>query len=116
MFGLAPTNAWNAWNWDEFLWGEGTADMPIIFTKVVDSTVTPDDDIVKYQTKVIDSDLSISGDMQSEELMDANGYSYVYPSNASDLEDRDPTTWSQGSNSTASWSTGVATSTTWSAA
>ncbi len=114
LFGIAPSNVWDAWNWDEFTWGEGTADLITVTTKVLDSTVIPDSDVVKSSVKVIDTELVVTGDMNSESLRDGNGYVYVFPSNAPDAEDRADNTWSQDTASSTSWTADSASATTWS--
>lgn len=115
-FGPAPSNKWNAWNWAAFAWGEGESDLIAYVVKLLSESVSTSDTI----TPTVDFYLSIAntlspvGDMGSEVLADGSGYTYVFPSDATDGEDRDTPSWSSGSASSASFTCQAAGSTTWS--
>jgi len=132
FFGPSNATKWNSFTWNAANWGQD-ADLGTQTTKVVDSTATPDSDMVKYVlhgldfgSTALDSDvvknyvmtilnaLSVSADMYSETLRDGAGYYYLYPNNATNAEDRDFPTWtSSGANST-TWTNPSTTPTTWS--
>ncbi len=62
VFGRA--DLWNDYDWNAFKWGDGTADLPIRFTKVIDNTVTPDTTIpIKIFVKVVDNSVTPTSDM-----------------------------------------------------
>lgn len=80
----------------------------------IDLTLTPDSDVGKQAVLTIDNTITATEDMARETLGDSNGYSYVFPSGATNLEDRDDVTWTSGTTAAASWSSQAAGSTTWS--
>ena len=125
---------WNAVTWNAFTWG-WAADSEVLVAKLIDSTATPTSDAVKYVTHLIEdegfaltseslvyfiiaitNELAMSSDMYSETLTDGNGYSHVFPGNATNAEDRDTPTWTGGAAGSTSWSSSSTVSTTWSAA
>ena len=125
---------WNAVTWNSFTWGY-SADAEVRVTKVVDTTVTPTTDAVKYVIHLIENegtaldsdvvayvyvtitnDLTFTIDMYSQVLTDSEGYSHVFPGNATNAEDRDTPTWTGGAAASTTWASSSAASTTWSAA
>lgn len=134
FFGPSQPTKWNSFLWNAANWGQD-ADLGTFTTKVVDSTVTPisddvryimhavdvetltsDTDIVLYYTITILNDLTFDADMYSEVLTDGAGYTRMFPSNATNAEDRDIPTWVDNSPASSSWSSSTPNSTTWSAA
>ncbi len=132
--GLSYPTLWNAFNWDEENWNQ-VADLGTFTTKVVDSDGTPTSDMVKYilhaidvESTALDSDtvrylttgfsdtVSTTSGLYSLVLTDANGYRYVFVSDASDGEDRDDTSWTESSLGTDAWVESTPASTSWSAA
>lgn len=105
---------WGDYNWNAFVWGDGTASLEILVTKVVDSSITPDTDTVKTFSHVIDETLSITEDMNSETLQDSEGYYYVFPGNATNIENRVSSTYTSGTAGSTTWTSGTASSTSWS--
>tara|TARA_R110000868_G_scaffold9394_1_gene46905 strand:- start:9866 stop:10303 length:438 start_codon:yes stop_codon:yes gene_type:complete len=132
FFGPANTDLWNAFTWGAANWGEN-ADFGTVVTKVVDSTVSPDSDQVKYVLHGIDlgstaidsniisyfsititNDLTLVIDMYSETIKDGAGYNYLYPSDVTNAEDRDIPTWTSSGNNSTTWTPASNNSTTWS--
>lgn len=116
LFGPAPTDNWGDYNWNEFLWAEGTKDFVATAFKVLGETVTPADSVEKAQILTIAETITPTSDMTLERLRDGEGYLYVFPSNVTDAESRAIPSWSQGSAGSVSWTQAAASSTTWSAA
>lgn len=116
VFGIAPTDNWAAWNWNAFLWGEGTADLGITFIKMIQNSVTPDTAIGKTFTKMIENAMAVAADMSSERLYTGNGWAYVYPDRTTEAEGRDFVTWASGATASGSWSSQAVAATTWSQA
>lgn len=61
VFGTA--DRWNAYNWNAFIWGDGTADLETRTTKVIDNSVTVTSDDVRYIFKVIDNAITPASDV-----------------------------------------------------
>lgn len=115
-FGPAPSDKWAEYNWNAFLWGEGTNGLSTRTLKLISESVTTDTTVSKSQQHVISNSISPTADMGSETLYDTNGYYHVYPNDTTELEDRDYPTWAQGSGGVTTWTRQAASSTTWSAA
>lgn len=115
-FGPAPSSKWNAWAWNAFRWGEGTHDLTVAFDKVIGNSLVPTDAFSAETAFVVSiaNTLAPTADMGSEQLADAAGYTYIFPSNASDAENRDIPDWTSGTAGSPSWSSGTAGSTSWS--
>lgn len=114
-FGGAPTNKWNAFEWGDFLWGEGTADMLQMVVKVLpgDALSLTGAVTAKSLTHRLAETLQPSGDMTSELLSDGAGYTYLSPDRAADGEARDPVDWTEAQDQQAGWTEGAEPSTDW---
>ncbi len=134
-FGGGPASLWNAYNWNAFNWGEGTAEFTHSVVHVYSNsqpatsavgskqvlhyaeaqTVTPTDAYAKAPTFNMPANaVTVSGDNSNETLQDGAGYSYVFPSNATNLEDRDDVTWTPAAEPTSSWTSATEAATVWS--
>ncbi len=114
-FGVQPSDKWNQYNWNAFLWGEGTNQVLASETVLIAETENLSDAITQIGiAKVIAETLASTGSPTSEVLRDGAGYLYVFPNNATNGEDRDPVTWTSSTVSTASYTCQAAASTTWS--
>lgn len=116
LFGPAPSNKWNAYNWNAFVWGEGTADLAVTALKVLSESLTLSDSINKSQAHVIENTLSPTSDVSLIYHRDSAGYFHVFPGGVTDGDDRVASTWSNGTSTSATWVASSTTSTTWSAA
>ena len=116
LLGAADTNKWDAYNWGSFNWGEGSVDLETHFTKFLEDSITLDSAVSAEAAFVVNisETLTLSGDLGSQQLQDAAGYSYVFPDRTTEGEDRDFTTWTAGTASSSVWTSAAATSTTWS--
>jgi hypothetical protein len=114
LFGPAPSDKWNQYNWNAFLWGEGTNDLVELVFKVISESITPDTTVTKIPLRIIENSISPTSDMGFERLRDSNGYYHVFPDRTTEGEDRDFATWTQGSPSAASWATAADAATVWS--
>lgn len=114
LFGPAPSNKWNAYLWNAFLWGEGTADLAVAVGKIISNALALSDALAKSAVHVISESIGVTGDMGSEYLTDAAGYTHVFPSDVTNAEDRDFPDWSSGAAGSPAWATSTAGSTTWS--
>lgn len=81
---------------------------------LVEADFAPTSEIGKAASIGIDLSITPTEDMASEVLSDSAGYTYVFPSNATNLEDRDDPTWSSGTASSAGWTSASVAATTWS--
>jgi hypothetical protein len=114
-FGVKPSNKWNEYNWNAFLWGEGTNQVLASETKLIAETASLADALaqVKVETAISES-FSLGGSPSSETLRDGAGYYYVFSNNTTNGEERDPVSWTSTSVSTTSFMCQTAGSTTWS--
>lgn len=131
LLGLGPPSLWGE-DWHELYWGYGSATFPFEVTHIYDNSLTPDTTMSFDATRFIEETISTSDltskdqyidlfeglsldfETTDESLKDGAGYTYVYPSDATNLEDRDyPTYTSQAANASTYTSAAVG-STTWS--
>jgi hypothetical protein len=116
LFGVQPSDKWQQYNWNAFLWGEGTNAVLASASPLIAESQSFTDDLTTAAefNRQVDEAITLSGAPSSEVLRDGNGYVYVFPSAASDGEDRDPVDWASGTTASATWSSQAAASTTWS--
>jgi hypothetical protein len=116
LFGVQPSDKWQEYNWNAFLWGEGTNAVLASASPVIAESQAFSDDLTTAAqfNRTVDESLALSGAPSSEVLRDGNGYIYVFPSDATDGEDRDPVDWSSNATGSGAWSSQAAASTTWS--
>lgn len=101
--------------WGSSQWGEGSRTLEKTVGKVVSESLTLDGAVAaKSVSKLLSETLTLSGDMGAEELLDGQGYRYVFPDRVTDAEDRSFATWSTAAAGGGTWSTFTATSTSWS--
>ena len=115
LFGGSPSSYWNAWNWNAFKWGEGTADLAVAVTHSISETLVIDSQVPTRDSEhVISEMLSPTSDMSDEELTDGSGYNYVFPSDVTNHQNQSIASYTSGSNPSVTWSSGTAGSTVWS--
>ena len=108
------TDNWNAWNWGSFKWGEGTADLPISMTHLISESILPDSG-VKFEVEHIISEILFpTSAMNDEELTDGSNYTYVYPSDVTNAQNRVVTNYTSGINSNDAWTSGAVNPSIWS--
>lgn len=83
-FGCSPSSKWGVgfnytFTWGTSKWGEGTEDLIIAFTKVIQNSVTPDQAIGLVFTKGVSNSITPSTDITTMNLLDSAGYYYVFP-------------------------------------
>jgi hypothetical protein len=109
------TNKWNAFNWGAFLWGQGTADLPVDVMHVISEAIAPDSAINQKDLEFfLQETLSTTSDMSSEGLTDGSGYNYVFTSNTTEGEDRDFVSYTSGTAQGTAYSSLTTGSTVWS--
>lgn len=115
VWGPAESDKWNDYNWNAFVWGEGTAGSVQTVGKVLSETATFTDSLslVAGFYFSISNTLLPTSDMGSEQVSSGD-YQRVYPSNTTEGESRISSTWSAGAAGSSTWTSGTATSTTWS--
>lgn len=119
VFGPESTNTWGgSWGatWGSFLWGYGNVGLVTLVQKLISEAVVTTDllTISAYFYQSISNGFAVAGDMGSETLTDGSGYSYVFPSDTTEGEDRDFPNWTSGTTSSQSFTCQAAGSTTWS--
>jgi hypothetical protein len=131
VFGLGPPSLWGE-DWNEFNWGYGSATIPHDATHVystdltpdtsmafevshlVEETLTPTDDYSKEASISYNNDLVPEFEMTDERLGDGSGYTYVFPSDATNLEDRDVPSYTSQAAGSQTYTSAAVGSTTWS--
>lgn len=115
FFGGSPSSKWAEYDWNAFKWGEGTNTTILAVNKAIDNTLGLDSAISEFSNdKMILESLSFDSDMTDEELTDGSGYSYVFPSDVTNAEDRATASYTSGSVAGTSWAAASAGSTPWS--
>ena len=121
---------WGVFNWGEN-WGYTATDLICEIEKAIsnaitpsddyyfdsekflDNQITPSDDYARDTERTIDNTLSPLADLSSETL--GNGsWLYVFTKPSTNAENRNPATFTTQSNASTTWTSGVATSTSWS--
>ena len=113
LFGIAPSNKWNDYNWNAFLWGEGTADLITETTKVLGNTITGDTVVIKEIDHVLGDTLTLTEDITHRYVLDG-AYYRVYTSDTTDIEGEDTVSWSSSTATAPTWASATAASTSWS--
>ena len=114
MFAGGGSSLWNAHNWNEFLWGEGTVDMITNVTKLIANSQAHASALARKQvSKLTGSSVTTSSGPSSERLLDGNGWYHTFISNTSEGEDRDFAEWTNVTDDGETW-VEVTVSTTWS--
>lgn len=114
VFGPAPSDKWEAFNWGSFLWGEGTADLQTIVFKLLTNSLTPDTAVGKEVRRIIQNALTVDADMGFEQLLTANGYAYVFPNHTTNAEERDFPDWTSATAGAPTWASQSVATTSWS--
>lgn len=120
LFGLNPSSKWGDNNgfdytfvWGTTRWGENSFTLVFNVEKLIDNSISADDIIINETEKVISNDLTISEDLSSENLSQGD-WSYVFPPNTTEGEDRIFTSFTCGSIQSTSYLCATAGSTIWS--
>jgi hypothetical protein len=107
-FGIAYTMAWGVSKW-----GEGGITVVFNAGKLIANTITPDSALSKSAMKVVSTSVSPLSD-NSRETLESGPWKYVFVSDTTNAEERDPSTWSQGAGSVTSYACLAAGNTSWS--
>ncbi len=114
LFGGSPTSLWQAWNWNAFKWGEGTADLAVAAMHVISESLSLDSLVYDRSVVfVLSNTLSMDSDMNESYLTDGSGYSYLFPSDVTNHEDQSIASYVSGSRPSNSWSSGSVGASTW---
>src|SRR3990167_1891097 len=115
VFGVAPSNKWNEYNWGSFLWGEGTNKVKTeTDADISDSTTGISDAIRGNPDARISDEISPTSDLSSETLKDSEGYFYVFQSNTTEGEDRDIASYTSQAAGSTTYTSQAAASVIWS--
>lgn len=77
MFGNAPASYFDRYNWNEFIWGEGTAPL------------------IKVPGKVLGNVVNVTEDSTEVYLRNRAGYYYNFPDRVTNAHSRYSPTWTQ---------------------
>jgi hypothetical protein len=114
VFGVAPSNKWGDYAWSAFLWGEGTAQVPVyVFTGVSESQASSDS-IDATAFVVISETFSPQGAIEHVNVLDEQGYYHVFPDRTTDGEARDQPSWASASSASVTWTRATSSAPTWS--
>lgn len=81
---------------------------PVIFNYLY-----PDSEVIRLFTITVTNEVTPTADMQCESLQDPRGYYYVFPGGSTNAENRVSSTYTAGTDPSASWTSNTVT-TTWS--
>ena len=107
-------NLWGDHDWEEFLWGQGTAPLVKRVDKPISESISPSDAVTKNADHLISETLTVSVEPSDGFLQDSAGYFYVFTSDTTDGEERDFASYTSGASSSVSYSCGAVSATSWS--
>jgi hypothetical protein len=113
-FGVAPSNKWNDYAWNAFIWGEGTAQIPVfVHMEVAESEAATADVNVGSFVGISESQAQAAS-LEDVYVRDEQGYYHVFPDRATDGEEQDTPTWSSGTAASATWAEAASSAPVWS--
>jgi len=125
LIGKDPPNLWNEYNWNEFNWGSGdplddliqdvsklitnsqgiaTGVIRDIFHLTDGNTLTLTSAIIARVFKLISNSQALGSDPSRQVLSSGNGWDYIFPSDATNAEDRDFPNWTKPAAQSDGWS------------
>ncbi len=135
-FGGGPSDKWAERNWNAFLWGEGTNDLPqnvrhllatsplvptsampgfAVVHRLTVQSIAPDTAISFRYARAIANSLQLDSDVPTLEVQDPEGWLRGFsPPGTPNASDRTTTPWAGASSAAVSWTTAPAGTTTWS--
>lgn len=120
LFALAPSTKWGqsfgapyTMTWGTTKWGYGSFNQIFSIGKNISNSLSMDSSLQLNTSKVLSSTIAVTSDLSSEQLKNGS-WNYVFPSNASDGENRDFTSWADGSDASTSFTCLAASTSTWS--
>ena len=119
LFGGNPSSKWGQSNypytmtWGVTRWGEGTFSIVFSVEKLIANSLAPDTTIATEVQKIIQNNLTMSGELSSEVLTNGD-WRIVFVSDTINVEERDMATWTSGSAASTSFTCLPAGSTSWS--
>lgn len=114
LFGGAPTNFWNSYNWNAFKWGEGTNTQIVDTDNLILESETLSDVMYLASEPYIEETISSTGDTSSRTLQDGSGYYYIFPSGVTNADNQSLASFVSGTTPSGTWTSASAGSTTWS--
>lgn len=99
--------------WGTTKWGYGSFNQIFSIGKNISNSLSMDSSLQLNTSKVLSSTIAVTSDLSSEQLKNGS-WNYVFPSNASDGENRDFTSWADGSDASTSFTCLAASTSTWS--
>lgn len=119
-FGGGPSTKWSTnaagtyiMTWGTSKWGEGTEDIKQEVELVVSNSISEDVALNFDVTKQVQGTISVDSETSSEGLK-SGGWNYVFVSDTTEAENRDPSTYTSGSAGAQAWTSATAGSTNWS--
>lgn len=113
LFGPAPSNKWDDWEWGSLIWGEGNAGLATSVMKYLSDSIVPVDSVAKASTRKVTNILTPIGDMGSEKLTNGS-WSYNFVSGTDEGEERAFANWSEDTDEDETWSKEGSSETDWS--
>jgi hypothetical protein len=134
VFAGGGASLWGVYNWNAFLWGEGTVefrqDVVHVYSNSIPvtqafaqkdvvhymdaNTITCGDQFIKHARVDLSNSCSVSSETTSETLRDGSGYAYVFTSDTIEAEDRDTAVWASAAGGSNTWTSAAGVTTTWS--
>jgi hypothetical protein len=120
VFGGGPSTKWGqvfgtayTMTWGVSRWGEGSINVVFNAGKMLSVQVTPDSAINKSAFKVLSVSVSPLSD-NARETLESGPWKYVFVSDTTNAEDRDPSVWASSAGSVTSYACLAAGNTSWS--
>jgi hypothetical protein len=115
VFGASPSTKWNDFQWGVGTWGEGTNSIIKEVDKALAETLTLTDALTLETdfVRTIDNSLALESDMSFEGLKSGE-WSYVFTGPTTNAENRPAASFTIRANGSTVWTSGAATSTSWS--
>lgn len=115
VLGIGPPSVWGELVWGVGFWGAGSLPVPVSVTTIISQTFSLTDSFGPFDTdQTIDESMVLLGTNLSEELIDSDGYNYVFIGDTTNAENRSGSIFTQVASGTASWTSGTDPSTIWS--
>lgn len=118
-FGPAPSTKWGSGHmtWGSSKWGEGSVDHITEVEKVLAESIALSGGVASLNPdKAIANSLDFTSETTSLDLRTANGYFYLFVRPTTDADLRNQASYTQASLGSTTYSSTIATSTTWSSA
>lgn len=97
VFGATPASLWGVVEGDVGNWGYSSQEFPHNIGKFISNSQSLSDSFTKKVSRIYGNDLSIDSDVTNLELLDGNGYNYVFTLPTIDADEKADDIWTDES-------------------